>query len=368
MQLPPPIHGVTVVNQAVADSDLVAARFDLDVLPLSFATSFEELRRVSLRKLGRMIEISARLAHALLLRRHDAVYFTLTLSGTAFYRDCLFVAFVKLAGLRRIYHLHSKASSAKLAASWKRRLYQWVFRDAWVILTSERLVANLEGFVPRERTQVVPNGVAPRNGPADRGEHRGRPRLLYLSNMTERKGPLVLIEALGLLRARGISIDATFAGAAREPAFLERCLAEIRRHSLERHVRYVGAAYDDHKHRLFDEHDVFVLPTCNDASPLAVLEAMQAGIPVVTTHEGALPEIVEDGATGLLVPPDDPAALADCLAALIADPDMQRRLGAQGRARYLQRYTHTAFEHNLVAALTACTRASSPRPATGEPR
>lgn len=360
MQLPPPIHGVTVINQTVANSELLSARFDIEVLPLAFATSFEELDRFTLRKLGRLFQTSARLAHALVARRPHAVYFTVAPTGAAFYRDCLLIAIMKLAGVSRIYHLHGTAIRARLVARWRRRLYRWAFRDAWVIHLSERLIADLHDLVPPGRVLVVPNGVSEQPAP-DRAARRGHTRLLYLSNMTKTKGALVLIEALGLLRARGIAFTATFAGAVHEDEFMDRCHAEIRRCGLEEHVRYVGPAYDEHKRRLLEEHDVFVLPTCRDAFPLVALEAMQAGLPVVTTHEGALPEIIEDGKTGLLVPAGDPGALAGCLATLIADPGMQRRMGASGRARCLENYTHTVFEQNLAAALAVCMESSAGR-------
>jgi glycosyltransferase involved in cell wall biosynthesis len=358
MQLPPPIHGVTVVNQTIVNSELLASRFEIEVLPLAFAASLEELDRFTVRKLGRMLETCARLAHVLVTRRPDAVYFTLAPTGSAFYRDCVFVAIMKLAGVPRIYHLHGKGIRARLATPWRRWLYRWAFQNAWVIHLAERLAADLEDLVPRPRMSIVPNGVAERSV-SDRRNHGGRPRLLFLSNMTESKGPLVLLEALGLLAARGLAFEATFAGAGNRNGFLDRFHAEVRRLGLERQVRYVGPAYGEAKHRLLDEHDVFVFPTCNDAFPLVALEAMQAGIPVVTTHEGALPEIVEDGETGLLVPPRDPAALAACLAALIADPSMQRRMGARGRERHAQRYTLAAFERNLAVALAACTETMS---------
>lgn len=365
MQLPPPVHGVTVVSQAVARSVLLSARFELEVMPLAFATSFDDLDRLSLRKLARLVRLSARLVHVFATRRPQAVYFTLALRGRAFYRDCVLVAIMKLAGVPRVYHLHGHLPETRAgghrAVRWRTALYRWVFRDAWVIGLSNRLAAELDELVPRERVLVVPNGVAVRSAP-DRCDRRGRVRVLFLSNLTETKGPLVLIEALAILRARGIAFEATLAGAVHEHAFLDRCHAEIRRHRLEGQVRYVGPAYEEHKDRLLAEHDVFVLPTCRDAFPLVALEAMQAGIPVIATREGALPEIVEDGVTGLLVPSRDPAALARSLARLIADRDMQRRMGAEGRARCLQKYTDAAFEQNLAAALNTCLESSRLRP------
>src|SRR5689334_7633796 len=113
MQLPPPIHGVTVVNELVANSRLLSSRFEIEIIPLAFASSFQDLDRLSIRKVGRLLEIAARLAHALVMRRPDAIYFTLAPSGAAFYRDCLFVALLKLARVPRIYHLHGKAKRGR---------------------------------------------------------------------------------------------------------------------------------------------------------------------------------------------------------------------------------------------------------------
>ncbi|NVB84263.1 MAG: glycosyltransferase family 4 protein [Kofleriaceae bacterium] len=343
---------MTVVNQMVADSELLASLFDVEVLPLAFARSFEDLDRMSVRKLVRTMMTAVRLVHVLVVRRPDAVYFTLAPAGAAFYRDCMLVAIMKVAGVPRIYHLHGKVTRARHA------LHRWAFDGAWLIHLSERLTSGLPNVVPRERVLVVPNGVADQE-PIDRTPRRGRVRLLFLSNVTETKGPMVLIAALGMLHAAGIPFEATIAGAVHDQRFLELCKGEIRRHRLHKLVHYVGPAYGERKQRLFEAHDVFVLPTRRDAFPLVALEAMQAGLPVVTTREGALPEIVEVGKTGFLVPPGDPVSLAKCLAALVPDRALQRQLGANGRARYLAKYTQAEFERNLADALVTCMDASS---------
>src|SRR5207245_5777728 len=79
--------------------------------------------------------------------------------------------------------------------------------------------------------------------------------------------------------------------------------------------------------------DVFALPSREEAFGIAALEAMAAGRPVVATRVGGLPELIEDGLTGLLVPPDDPAALAAALARLAADPALRARMGQAARER-----------------------------------
>jgi glycosyltransferase involved in cell wall biosynthesis len=89
---------------------------------------------------------------------------------------------------------------------------------------------------------------------------------------------------------------------------------------------------------LYARASVFALPTLREAFGLAFLEAMAFGLPVVATAVGAIPEIVADGETGLLVPPRDPAALAAACAALLDDPSRARRLGEAGRARVTERF------------------------------
>src|SRR5262249_40110107 len=85
--------------------------------------------------------------------------------------------------------------------------------------------------------------------------------------------------------------------------------------------------------QLFAEADVFVMPTQGDATPFAILEAMACCLPVVTTRVGALHERVENGVTGLVVPPGDPLALADAVTALATDRERLNALGRAGRAR-----------------------------------
>ena len=85
--------------------------------------------------------------------------------------------------------------------------------------------------------------------------------------------------------------------------------------------------------RLFAEADLFVLPTLADCTPLAIVEAMAAGLAVVATDVGAISEQVVDGETGLLVPPGDPADLGLTLAGLLDDPGRLKAYGAAGRRR-----------------------------------
>ena len=105
--------------------------------------------------------------------------------------------------------------------------------------------------------------------------------------------------------------------------------------------------------RLFAEADVFVFPTRGDCLPLAVMEALTAGLPVVTTRVGALPEAVTHGETGWIVPPDDAPALTSALTLLIADPALRRRLSRNAEAAGAARFNAATNYGRLIEAVQA---------------
>jgi glycosyltransferase involved in cell wall biosynthesis len=105
------------------------------------------------------------------------------------------------------------------------------------------------------------------------------------------------------------------------------------------------------KAEAFAQADVFALPTCNDALPLVVIEAMMHGLPVVTTHVGALPEVVASGETGELIEPNNVTELAHALELLLASVELRIRYGAAARIRYETELTDVRFEERLVDSL-----------------
>jgi glycosyltransferase involved in cell wall biosynthesis len=172
---------------------------------------------------------------------------------------------------------------------------------------------------------------------------------LFLANLLPDKGPLVLVAALGELARRGVAFDATFAGAPSREIGAEQLRAAIAAARIADRARYVGAVDPGGRATLFRDHDVFVLPTAREAFGLVVLEAMAAGLPVIATREGALPELVSDGDTGILADRD---RLSDPIARLLADPAERARMGRRGRERFLSHFTAARFEHQLAAVFS----------------
>ncbi|HET8872328.1 MAG TPA: glycosyltransferase, partial [Gaiellaceae bacterium] len=121
---------------------------------------------------------------------------------------------------------------------------------------------------------------------------------------------------------------------------------EINALGVTERVRLLGERYDVPK--LLADADVFVLSSASEGMPVSVLEAMAAGLPVVSSRVGGVPELVVDGETGILVRPGDASALAAALSGLITDPAKRRSLGAAGRARAEERFDLEPFRRAHV--------------------
>jgi glycosyltransferase involved in cell wall biosynthesis len=174
----------------------------------------------------------------------------------------------------------------------------------------------------------VPNFVELADlGPVpDRAGRAGPVNVLFVGWMLEAKGVRELLEALRALPAARLTLIG-----AEDPQFLASVRGELE--ALGPRVRRLPPRPREEVMTLYAEADVFVLPTWREGFPNVVLEAMAAGLPVVATPVGAIPEAVRDGEEGLLVPVRDPVALTSALRRLIDDRGLRLALGARARAR-----------------------------------
>jgi len=111
--------------------------------------------------------------------------------------------------------------------------------------------------------------------------------------------------------------------------------------------------------------DIHVHASSIDSLPNAVIEGMSLGKPAVVSHVGAIPEHVDDGRTGLVVPPDDPPALANALLRLLADPALAARLGQGARQRHLERFTPEVTARQIESCFEGMIEARRKRRASG---
>src|SRR5262245_29936973 len=108
LQLPPPVHGASLVNQLIVESHFLEENYDIKILPLKFVSQINEIGNFSFRKIAMVVPFVFRLIWHLIFFRPQLVYYTIAPKGGAFYRDAFFMFFVKLFRRKTILHLHSR--------------------------------------------------------------------------------------------------------------------------------------------------------------------------------------------------------------------------------------------------------------------
>jgi glycosyltransferase involved in cell wall biosynthesis len=214
-----------------------------------------------------------------------------------------------------------------------------------VVLTCEPsrgLLAESERHSSHVR--LIYNGIALEAPPADRAALRSRLGVpdgaAFVTSggrLAPSKGFEFFLEAAQRIAILRRDVRFRLIGdiiAEEDAPYRDRIRAQARR--LDLGERLVLEGFRDDYRTVIGASDVFVLPSVYDTLPSIVIEAMGMGVPVVATNVGGVPEQVEDGVTGVLVPPNDPTALADAVLALLDDPDRRQRMGKAARTRALE--------------------------------
>lgn len=249
---------------------------------------------------------------------------------------------VRLASRRE---LAPDKSRAQLAL--QRAAYRLAHR---VVANSPAAAARLaEEGLPSGTIRVIPNGL-------DLDRFSPRPRtgiirtIVTVANLRPEKCHDVLIKAFARLEPADVRLRIIGDGPCR-PA-LERL---ARAESADTRIAFLGHREDVAD--LLAAADLFVLPSRSEAFPNAVLEAMAAGVPVIASAVGGVVDLIEDGTTGLLVPPGDPDALRAAIERLVARPTLAASLGASGQRHVRDRYSFdrmvAGFEHLFLSELHA---------------
>lgn len=245
-------------------------------------------------------------------------------------------AAARLIGIPHVISMHGNQVMTKKLQ--RRIALRWAFRhSAATIAVSRATQADLEtslGLQPGV-VHVVHNGVPERPGSgarfrAELGLSQDELLVIATGSLMKRKGHLVLLEAMRLVDARGGTPDwrIAIAGEGAERGPLEAFIAA---HDLGSRVTLLGNRNDIPD--IQAAADVFVMPSLWEGLPLAVLEAMHAGNPIIATTASGIPEAIDNGREGLLVAAADPQVLADALYGLLVDPSARQALGARARLR-----------------------------------
>jgi glycosyltransferase involved in cell wall biosynthesis len=257
-------------------------------------------------------------------------------------RKATIIAFAHLVGVPVVLHLHAQMHRfyAGLPGPLQ-ALTRWAFGLADVVAVigpNARRFVTEELKVPADRVEIVINGVPPASEPRRVKQPGGKQRVLFLGNLSQRKGVDDLLRALaqpGFDRSR---LEAVMAGGNTEP--YEQLAREL---GITDFVQFAGWCDQDQAARLLADADVLILPSHDEVLPLVILEALANGVAVISTAVGEVPSLLTDGVDTVYVKPGDVHSIAAGLQRVLDDPALQERLEHNGYALYQRQFSLASF-------------------------
>lgn len=321
---------------------------------MAFAREMDDMGTVRVGKLWHAIAVVGRVVWLRATRRAHVLYYPPSgpMLGPAL-RDAFILILTRWMFAHTILHFHAAGTSQLLltAPRWARRILRVAYRAPTLGIRTSTLNPDDATALGARYSTVVANGidVASRVSARTRPDKDAPLRVLFVGLLSESKGVSDLVEALGLLHARGTRLKATLVGRFASPAFERKTVARVLALGLTEVLTFPGVLSGSAKDAEYENADVFCYPSYFEAESfgLVVVEAMQFQLPVVAARWRGVAEVVREGDTGFLVEPRDPSAVADRLALLARDSQLRARMGARGREVFLAEYTTAHFRRRM---------------------
>ena len=317
-----------------------------------------EIGKEPLKKLYRSLRIYFKVLYNLISFKPDVVYVVVSTVGIGLYKDFLVILLLKLLGKKPLIHLHNKGVKRWSKKRLNRMVYNIIFGKSHVILLSKKLYFDVEDYIYEREVFYCGNGIVNTLNTTANPYLKTNvtPKLLFLSNLMESKGVLILLEALGKLSVRGLDFHCILVG---KPAdiTISALNKKIQILNIESKVTYVGAKYGEEKEKIFLDSDIFVFPTLEDCFPLVILEAMHYGLPCITTNEGAIPDMIIHGESGIITEKGNIDQLSEAITELLKHPEKTQAMGKASRMRFLEEFTIEKMENRFLEIINSVNEA-----------
>ena len=347
-QVPPPFHGSNIMTRLFI---IALRRLGLEPMLSSktYSRSIEEVNKIQIIKLIRFIPTFYRYTIRLLSFRPQLAVFFVSSTKIGLLADGLHILITKLFHVPYLLYIHARGHGELVQNStlWN-KIVSFLFAGSCACLVLSKALSHEICLFYKGRIFILPN-CADDYPVRFKRTRRKSHRILFLANLNEGKGVFTLLEAVPIVVGKYPRIQFIIAGSWQHPHTEQKAMEFIAQKNLGKHVKLFGPVQSEQKLMLFSNCDLFVFPSHYrfEIFSLVVLEAMQAGLPVIASSIGALPEVVKDGATGYIIPPRNPAILAKKIIALLNSPDLMKKMSQKARERYMTLYSFSAYVDRL---------------------
>jgi glycosyltransferase involved in cell wall biosynthesis len=347
-QLPPPWHGVSAINSWILDSRELNKYYSFYPINLTTAKTISNIGKQSLYKYFSFVNILFHALYKTTVIRPSLCYITLTPTGSAFFKDSIILLFLKLFRKPIIVHFHGKGITdwVNTKPKWVKNYYKHVLNKTQLIVLGENLIDDVK-IVYEQNPIVLPNGIPTIKYKSHIPLDTSYFKIIFLSNLMIAKGILDFVESMKLLHKKNKNFKAYIIGASGDIS-IENIKQMLINYELQNRVEVLGPLYGEDKYRYLLNADVLVFPTHNEAFGLVILEAMQVGIPIISTNEGCIPEMIQNGENGYVIEKNNAQQIVDRLEMLIHNPALRMQIGEKNKVKFNSQYTVEIFEKKLL--------------------
>ncbi len=350
-KLPPPYMGPSIATEIILKSSL-NNNFELIHLDTKINNEISSFGRWSFSKVFRNTSIYFKMLSLVRKTKPDMVLIPISQTTTGFFKDSLFILIAKLFGGKVVLQL--RGSNFKVwvnkSSSVNKRYVKYILKKTQgVIVLGKKLKYLFEDYYTDDKIFVVPNGadysIPTKNKSCEL-------KVLYLSNLLVSKGIEDVFKAIEILYKK---VNAKFTvdviGEWYNEGDKKTCLSIKENNQLPIHIHSSKGVKE--KFQYLADADIFVFPPREpEGHPWSIVEAMAAGLPVISTDMGAITESVIDTVNGYIVEPKHPEQIAEKLELLIKDTELRNKMGAASRSLYLTNFTEIKMVENLTAVFT----------------
>jgi len=322
--------------------------WEVDFFNVNIHRSLETLGKTRLNSIPKNLRLYGQLKQQLKATKYDLVLIPISQETIGFIKDSFFIRIAAKRADKIILILHGsnfknwQDKSSKLVRNYTERILK---KSDGIIVLGQKLKMLFTNHYPPNNIHVVPNG-ADFEFPEKTESKNKTTTILYLSNLLPAKGVSDLIDALSLLPKDKYTYEVNIVGQWIDEKTKEYCLHQKEKHRLA--VNFLGPLYGDDKWNYFINADIFVFPPrAPEGHPLVLVEAMAAGLPIISTDQGAITESVIDGENGFIVKPNNSRQLADKIEYFINNPHKRNLMGRESRKLYEKLFTEEIMIGNL---------------------
>jgi glycosyltransferase involved in cell wall biosynthesis len=352
--LPPPSNGPNIATEKIINASKIQKSLNIIFLDISDHRDPKNIGKLDFRNIFLAFLHISKLLIYHLFYRPTLVYMIISDGVWGYLRDLGLLLISIIFKKKVIFHLRGSEFDQffKTLPGVIQIISKWAFKRASGAIVLGNCLKGIFGdLIDSNKIFVVPNGINYKEYDLIEDFSNNHKisgfRVLFLSSLRKRKGIFPFIKAIPFVLKKHPDIKITIAGGWRLMDEKIEAIKFIERNKLKDVIHFTGEISGLSKRKLYKEHDIFVFPPIQpEGMPWVILEAMSAKLPVISTNQGTIADVVVNDKTGYIVEPD-PVHIAEKMNYLIENPSIAKKMGDQGRQRIECFFSETAYLDRL---------------------